>query len=479
MILALPLIPLMAALLMLFIPSDNEKAQRNLVVLATGLCLALTLIFFCKYDTSLGDFQFVQSYEWIMSLGIKYQAGFDGINLVLCLLHALVSFAAAFVSCWPKERQKEYLFYFLILTSAMYGVFTCLDIFFLYVFYEMTLIPLYPMIGIWGAENRKKNALVFTIYLTAGAVIALFGILLLYREAGFQSFDLIELQQMLKSTPLKESSQHFLAPLLLIGLGTLTSLWPLHSWSPAGYSVAPTSVNMLHAGVKPGPYLMLRLVVGLLPTGLLMWASPLALLAVIGILYAGYTAMKQTDMKLMTAFSGISHMGYIFLGIAAMTGVSISGAVLLIFAHGLSTAAAFAILGFLYEQTGKSGVNDFGGLGKTAPFIAIAFIMAAMASLGLPGFANFPAELLVFIGAWEKFPAGVAIGVFGILITALYLLRAIQNVCYGPATSQLKDARGFLQKFPIIFLLGALLLFGFWPNSVLRLIQPSVQGLLP
>jgi NADH-quinone oxidoreductase subunit M len=485
MILALPWIPLLGAFLILLIPRKKQRLIRPFVILCCLCNFLITLSYLLRFDTSNAGYQFLVRLPWLPALGISYQVGFDGINMTLCLLHAFVSLAAAFVACMVQERSKEYLFFFLILVASIYGVFTSLDLFFLYLFYEMTLIPLYPMIGVWGSQNKEYGAMKLTIYITIGALLALFGILLFYQQVGMATFDLIRIKEALGTRlPLTENFQRFLAPFLLIGFGVIASLWPLHSWSPIGYAAAPTSVSMLHAGVlkKMGPYLMIRLVVTFLPLGILFWTPWLAGLAVVGILYAGFAAIWQKDLKFMIGFSSVSHMGYVLLGIAAMNSIALSGAIFLMFSHGVMAACAFALVGFLYEQTHVRGVHDFGGLAKKAPFIATCFVMTALASLGLPGFSNFASELLVFLGAWPRYPGIVALAVFGILVTAIYLLRAVQNVCYGPFNlrwNYLRDAQGFFEKCPFVFLLGGLLIFGFWPQGLLRVIQPTVGALLP
>ncbi len=484
MIVLLPWIPLAAAFACLFIPAQNERLLKRLVLGATAIPFLIVLGFLFRFQPAWTGFQFVQTFAWLPSLGISYRLGFDGINLTLCLLHALVSLAGAFVACAPKERLKEYLFYFLILVGAIYGVFTSLDLFFLYLFFEMTLIPLFPMIGIWGSKNKEYGAMKLTLFITTGAVLAFFGLLLLYREAGLQSFDLITLTEALRQRGgLALDFQRMAAPLILIGFGVIASLWPLHSWSPIGYAAAPTTVSMLHAGVlkKMGPYLILRIAVAFLPEGVRASAPWLSVLAGIGITYAGLAAIRQRDLKFMVGFSSVSHMGYIMLGIAAMNQVSLAGIVLLMFSHGVMAACAFAAIGFLYERTHVRTLNDFGGLARQLPFLSICFIMAAMASLGLPGFSNFVSELLVFIGAWRQFPVVVAFAVLGVLITAIYLLRAVKEVCFGkpnPRWASLKDATGFAERFPFVLLLSALLLFGIWPNGLLRMIEPAVGALL-
>jgi len=321
-------------------------------------------------------------------------------------------------------------------------------------YYELTLIPLYPMICIWGSKDKAYGAMKLTLFITAGAILTLVGILLLYREVGLYTFDFIEIQKSVRLLEFPWYYERMIAPLFLIGFGVIASLWPLHSWSPIGYASAPTSVSMLHAGVlkKMGPYLILRLAITLLPNGVRHWADPLAVLACIGILYAGYAAVRQTDLKFIIGFSSVSHMGYILLAFAAMTPTALSGAVLLMFSHGVMAAATFACIGYLYEKTHAREVFDYGGLSKTMPFIAMCFIMTSFASLGLPGFSNFVSELMVFIGSWSRYPLIVSLAIFGILITALYLLRMVRHVCYGEprqnAWPQLEDAKTWEQKFP-------------------------------
>ncbi len=483
MILLLPWIPVIGALIILCMPPATQRMIRSIVLVSCSLNFLITIWYLVNFQIGEPGYQFVQRIEWLPSLGISYQAGFDGINIVLCLLHALVSLAGAFVSCNVTTRSKEYLFFYLLLVGGIYGVFTCLDLFFLYVFYEMTLIPLYPMIAVWGSKNKEYGAMKLTIFITTGAMLAFFGILLFYKELGIQSFDLIKIRETLRETPLANDFQHLLAPFLLVGFGVIASLWPVHSWSPIGYAAAPTSVSMLHAGVlkKMGPYLMIRMAVSFMPFGVFVWAPWLAILSVIGILYAGFAAIWQKDLKFMIGFSSVSHMGYILLGIASMNSVALSGVVLLMFSHGVMAACMFALIGFLYEQTHVRGVEDFGGLAKKTPFIAVCFVMVSMASLGLPGFANFASEILIFIGSWPRYPWLVALSVFGVLVTAIYLLRTVQKVCYGPFNLKrhtLKDAEGFFGKFPYVLLLGALLLFGCWPQGLLRIIEPTATAIM-
>lgn len=477
MILLLPWIPILAAFIILLSPKENEKLAKTLAFAAAGFGLGAVLYFFFKFNPLTEGFQFVQDFEWLPALGIRYTAGLDGINLTLCLLLALVSFAGTFIACRTKDRLNKFLVFYLVLTGALYGALTVTNIFLIYVFYEMTLIPLYAAIGIWGGKNKKDSAMKTALFLGGGAIIAFLGILLLYRETGLSTFDFEQLRQSLQNRPLSDEFQKTVAGLFLVGLGLLTSMWPLHSWMPVGYSAAPAPFSMLHGGVKVGPYLILRLAVSLLPAGVMAWSQVLGVLAVITILYAGYAAMKQDDLKRMIGFSAVSHMGYVLLGVAAMTQTSLTAAVFLIFAHGLVTALSFAFTGSLEEKSGMTGIKDFGGLGRQMPFLSICFILVSLASLGLPGFASFAAEFLVFTGSWQNYPVFTGLAIFGVLITSIYLLRAVQSVCFGkPATrwSHLQDAKTFAEKFPFVLLLGALLVFGLWPQGLLNLIKPAV-----
>lgn len=476
LIVLLPWVPMIAAAIVLFCPK-NEGAAKTLALGSTGLCLGMVLYLFFNFHAANSNFQFTYAAGWLPALGISYRTGVDGISMVLLLLLGLISFAGAFVSCRKKDRLNKYLFFYLLMTAALYGALTFTDLFMLYISYELTLIPLYAAMGIWGGKNKNESAMKTALFLATGALVAFLGILLIYQTTGAGTFDFVELRNRLQFDPLNEEFQKTAAGVLLVGLGILTSMWPLHSWSPIGYAAAPASFSMLHGGVKIGPYLILRLAVTLLPAGIFAWADILSVLAVVTILYAGYAAMKQKDLKFMVGFSTVSHMGYVLLGIAAMTPASLSAVVFLIFSHGLVTAASFALTGYLYDKSGLSGVNDFGGLAKTMPFFSICFILTALASLGLPGFSSFAAELLVFTGSWQRYPIATGLAIFGLLITAIYLLRAVQSVCYGKAVSHvdtLKDPGCWMGRLPFIILLGALLIFGFWPQGLLNMIQPAV-----
>ena len=479
----LPIIPLITAFSLVFLPEENKDLFLKINAGIMCLCLAGALFLFFRFPVGAADYQFVFRKDWLPDLGISYQVGIDGIGMTLVLLLALVSTSGAFVSFWIRERVKEYTIFYLILVASIYGVFTSLDLFFLYLFYEMSVIPMYPLIGIWGSQNKEYASMKLTVYITTGAVLALAGILSLYGITGLQTFDLIAIRQILIQQSVHPELQKWIVPFLLFGFGVIASLWPLHSWSPIGYAAAPSAVSMLHAGVlkKMGPYLMIRLVFTFFPEGSKIWFPWIALLATINILYAAFAAIDQQDLKFLIGFSSVSHMGYILLGIASANQIALTGTLFLMFSHGVMAASAFALVGYVYEKTHTRSIPDLGGLAKKLPFISTCFVMTALASAGVPGFSNFISELLIFLGAWKQYRWATILAVLGILFTAVYLLRAVRRVFFGPLTREwhgVEDPKTLINRFPFALLLGGLLLFGFWPQGLLRIIQPSIALLL-
>jgi len=481
------LAPAVAACALCLVPADRPGWVRRIAVAATGVCLLLALRLVWTYDRAGGGYQFEVLVPWITRLGIGFHLGVDGISAVLVLLHALCAFSGVLISYAIKERVKEYYIFYLLLITGVFGVFTSLDLFFFYFFYEMAVIPMYPLIGIWGSDVKEKGVVRFskeyaamklTIYLTVGAVIALVGLLWLYTAAGAGSFDIVALERHLHSAPLDPPLQRMIFPLLAIGFGVIAPLWPLHSWSPIGHAAAPSAVSMLHAGVlmKLGSYAIIRLAIGLLPAGAAAWLPWVAALCLMNILYGGLVAMAQKDLKLIIGYSSSSHMGYVLLGIAVLTPLGLNGAVLLMFAHGLMTALAFALVGHVYDETHTRYLPDLGGLAKSLPFIAAAGVAAAMASSGLPGFANFVAELLIVLGAWDRYRLQAILAILGVVITSVYMLRMVRGIFFGPVNEALphvEDARTPFARFPYLVLIGTLLVVGCWPKPLVRLIDAS------
>jgi NADH-quinone oxidoreductase subunit M len=406
----------------------------------------------------------------------------DGLNVGLILMGAIVAFAAALCSWEIKEREKEFYILLLVMTGGILGAFASLDLFFFYAFHELALVPTFIMIGVWGRGERKNYATFqITLYLSIGALIALIGLIALYLQSGANTFDIPQLIAHAKANPLAVNAQNFIFPLLLFGFGILVSLWPFHTWAPLGYGSAPSPTAMLHAGVlkKFGLYGLIRIALPLLPQAAQSWAHIIAWLALGNILYVGWVAMRQKDLNLLIGNSSVAHMGFIFLGLASLNLIGISGAIFIIIAHGFLAALTFALSGYIYQKTGTLQISELGGLCRKLPFIGTVLLMAAMAGCGLPGFANFVGEVTVFFGAWTTFPTVTTLAIWGALIIgAVYMTRAIRNILHGPLPEKwtsLADASNAWRKLPYALLLVSLIIFGFWPKLLSDKINPDAQ----
>ena len=316
-------------------------------------------------------------------------------------------------------------------------------------------------------------------------MVALVGLLMVYFSglSAEPTFDLLVLREAAAQGGLSSSAQQFLFPILLLGFATIAPMWPLHTWSPGGHAAAPAAASMMHAGVlmKLGSYAIIRVAMPLLPEGAVVWLPLVAVLCCFNIIYGGYVAMTQRDMKFVVGYSSSSHMGYVLLGLASLTVMGLDGAVFLMFAHGVMTALAFALIGFFYDQTHTRELDDLGGLMQQIPFVGTLFMMTAMASLGLPGFANFASELLVLVGSWERYPIPTILAIFGLVIGATYLLRMVKEAFLGPRIERwdgLRDASTLLERAPFLLLLGTLLIFGIYPAPIVRLIETGVVPLI-
>ena len=477
--------PLVAAILVTFIPRNYRFTIRVIALAATGLSMLLAIKLFSQFEVGSDELQFVQKVSWVDALGISFHVGVDGLNIGLILMGAIVAFAATAVSWEIQERQKEFYILLLIMAGGILGAFASFDLFFFFFFHELALIPTFIMIGVWG-KGADKNYATFqiTIYLTAGALIALVGLIALYLQSGANTFDIIELTRHVRANPLSVNQQHFIFPLLLFGFGILVSLWPFHTWAPLGYGAAPTATAMLHAGVlkKFGLYGLIRIALPLMPEGARSWLHVIAFLCLGNILYCGLVAIRQKDLNLLIGNSSVAHMGFVFLGIASLNLIGLTGAVMVMVAHGFLAALTFGLSGYLYQQTKTLRIDEMGGLLGRLPFIGAALIMAMMAGCGLPGFANFAGEMMVFFAAWKSFPLVTILAVWGALIIgSVYMLRAIRNILHGPLPTTwegLKDASNPWRKLPFALLLASLLVFGFAPRLLTDKIKPSAEKIL-
>jgi NADH-quinone oxidoreductase subunit M len=423
--------------------------------------------------------------------GLSLYFGADGLSLVMLFLTAVVTVAAVWVTSIIERRENLFYACVLLISGGAAGAFASFDLFFFYAFHELALIPTFLLIGIWGYGERQVAAWKITIYLAVGSMVLLIGIAKLYL-AFPETARTFDITQMLANKALiPAASQGSIFIWLLIGFGILISLFPFHSWAPTAYASAPTPVAMLHAGVlkKFGLYGLIRLAVPLLPEGAREWTGLLLVLLVANILYIGLVTIAQKRLDLMLGYSSVMHMGYIFLGIAAGNAVGLTGASLLMLGHGLSIAALFAMCGYLRQNSPSLLFTSLGGMAKKVPFLGYAFGMAAFASIGLPGFANFASELMVFFGAFGGRGVQTTFGplqiatvcaLWGVVISAVYMLRAYRQIFMGEplATSVAIADTGRALRWPVIILLAVLLIGGIWPKSFLSYIQPSVEALL-
>jgi NADH-quinone oxidoreductase subunit M len=477
--------PLLAALALVVVPRNYRVVIRFIALLGTFISMALAIKMFCQFVPGANGYQFEQQIPWVESLGISYHVGVDGLNVGLILMGAIVAFAATLCSWEIQTREKEFYILLLVMSGGILGAFASLDLFFFYFLHELALVPTFIMIGVWGRGERKNYATFqITLYLSIGALIALIGLIALYLQSGANTFDIPKLIEHTKANPLAVNAQNFIFPLLLFGFGILVSLWPFHSWAPLGYGAAPSPTAMLHAGVlkKFGLYGLIRIALPLMPQAAHGWMNILAWLCLGNILYVGWVAMKQKDLNLLIGNSSVAHMGFIFLGIASLNLIGVTGAVLIMIAHGFLAALTFALSGYIYQKTGTLEMSRLGGLCRQIPFIGTALLMAAMAGCGLPGFANFVGEVTVFFGAWKVFPAVTTLALWGaLLIGALYMLRAVRNILHGPLPEKwnsISDASNVWRKLPYALLLASLFVFGVWPQLLTEKITPDAQKIV-
>ena len=482
--------PLALALLIALGLPKRWSIRLSYVAFAVPLLMALHTWWHFSAAPQTSGYAFLTTYRMgLETLGISLKLGLNGISMPLFVMAGIVGFAAGLYAIQSRaERLKIYLMLLLIMQAGLMGVFASVDVFFFYFFHELALIPTFIMVGVWGGRDRSYAAMNMTIYLTAGAMISLLGLIAIYVKSGAKSFDLIQLKASLAAAPFAESLQTTVFGLLMFGFGILVSLWPLHTWAPLGYGAAPSSNAMLHAGVlkKFGLYGLIQIGMPLIPAGAAHWAATLAWLAVVGnILVVGLITIAQRDLKQMIGYSSVMHMGYAFLGIAAGSALGVGGVVLMMVAHGLSVALLFLLATSVFHRAQTFAMDEMGGLAQKAPVLAALFVAATFASIGLPGLANFWGELTIFVALWKFSPLITALAVSGVIISAIYGLRAAARVFFGPATGRMNEVAAkhppldlnWGEKIPALILLGALFFVGFWPRSMSDPINAALAGM--
>src|SRR6185312_10809387 len=430
-------ISFIGVLVLMLLPKGNALLARSVALLFAVLGLVAGIAGFSQYKNSVtiagsGKIMSFANCDWIPSLGVHYHLAADGISLTLVLLTGLAAVAGILFSWNIEHRTKEFFAFYLALIGGVYGVFLSFDLFLLFVFYEIAIVPKYFIIAIWGSTRREYGAMKLALYSFIGSAMVLVGLIAAYVVSGAHSFDVAELAKY--SYP--HSFQMWAFPLVFIGFAILAGMWPFHTWAPTGHVAAPTAASMLLAGVvmKLGAYGCLRVAMTLFPDGLNAWKNVFAILAIIGILYGAMVALVQTDFKFVIGYSSVSHMGFVLLGLMTLNTIGLSGAVLQMFSHGIIAGLLFAVVGrMVYDRTHTRNLDELQamGLSKLLPFAAVTFVIASIASMGLPGFSGFAAEFQVIIGAWKAFPVLALLTGVGILIGVAYTLRVLQKAFYG------------------------------------------------
>jgi len=471
-------LPVVGILVILFIHRDQHKLIRSIATGVTALELLLTCVVLGKFDLAVSSMQFVEHVAWIPQLNVFYHLGIDGISLLMLVTTSLLTFLACVASYGIKERVKEYFAFFLLLEVGMMGTFVALDLFLFYIFWEVVLVPMYFLIGIWGGARKEYAAIKFFLYTLTGSMFMLIGILALFFASDPHTFDMVLLAQGTYGFGFQQVI--FLA--LFIGFAIKVPIFPFHTWLPDAHVEAPTPISVILAAVllKMGTYGFFRIAYPILPDAAHWFAPAMGVLAVIGIIYGGFVAFAQDDFKKMVAYSSVSHMGFVLLGLAVFTSTGFQGALLQMFTHGLITGCLFLLVGVLYDRTHTRDMNSFGGLWAKLPVYGSMLIFCTMASLGLPGLAGFVSEFMVLLGSFKVYPWMTAAACIGILLAAAYLLYMIQRVLMGKFNEKWAGIPDINAReiFTLVPLMVLILIVGVYPKIVLQYITPTIEALV-
>jgi NADH-quinone oxidoreductase subunit M len=515
--------PLLGVLILLFMPKHQGFWIKTVAIVTTLIPLALSAWLYASFNHQVAGMQFKEELGWIQIplnheadglnqltsffFEFKYTMSVDGLSLPLVFLTALVAVMAALASVYIKKRWKSYYILFLLLETGMFGVFMAQDLFLFFVFFEATIIPMFFLIGIWGYIDRERAANQFLIYNGIGSAIMLIAFLILVSTAGFGQVSneagtsiyysgdigvitnhLFEIEGSYVNQTDIEGNPFYMSAamkwtlfiMLLVAFGIKLPIFPFHTWMLKVHTEAPPSIVMIHSGIllKMGAYGLIRFGILLFPQQATAWATVLAVLGVINILYGAILAFVQKDFKLVLAYSSISHMGIVLLGIAAFNTIGMEGAIFQLVSHGLISALMFLLVGSIYERSKTTMLDELGGLAKTVPFISGILLVAGMASLGLPGLSGFISEFLVFVGLFETAKIITVVGTLGVILTAVYILRGVLSITYGPPKALpegVRDAR-LVEAIPMITLVAFIVVLGIYPTVLSEPLHQTVSG---
>ena len=492
-------LPVVGMVVIAFIPRDKEETIKIIAGATTGFQFLLTLVLWNNFDSANGKMQFNEYAEWIPSFNIAYILGVDGLSLPMVVLTGLLFFLGVFVSWNTKKAVKGYFALFLLLDTGVMGVFLALDFFLFYIFWEVMLLPMYFLIGMWGGPQREYAAIKFFLYTLFGSVLMLVGILGLYFSCG-KTFNILELVEIAPTTLGTLTWWGFSAikviwVLLFIGFAIKVPVFPFHTWLPLAHVEAPTAISVLLAGIllKLGVYGILRVNYGLMPDGVYWFSAALAFLGLINVIWGGLCALAQTDLKKLVAYSSVNHMGYSLIGMAAVVAASeanganlkaaqagLGGAVFQMFNHGTISAMLFILVGVIYERAHHREIEGFGGLASQMPIYTGITAVAFFAGLGLPGLSGFISEAMCFIGAFPVYRGIVIASTIGILLNAAYFLWAFQRIFFGKLNDKytaLPDINK-LELLTVVPLLIITLFFGIYPSPYLDAIAASMDNII-
>lgn len=484
------IIPLVTAIIVLLLRTASQVKWASFLGALAQLGYSSAIM--CSYisERSAGNnaqMLFQTKYEWFKGLNIEYYVGVDGISVAMIMLTAVVVMTGILISWNVNKLTKEFFFLIVLLSLGAYGFFISIDLFAMFFFLEVAVIPKFLLIGIWGSGKKEYSALKLALMLMGGSALVLIGLLWLYFStntgAGGHTFDLLQIAHM----QIPVETQRYIFPFMFVGFGVFTAMFPFHTWAPDGHSSAPTAASMFLAGIsmKLGGYGCLRVAAYLMPEAAHQYSWMIILLSTIAIIYGAFATLMQTDLKYINAYSSVSHCGFVLLGIGMLTKTAITGAVLQMVSHGLMTALFFAAIGMIYERTHTRQVAQLGGLLKTIPFIITVFAIAGLCSLGLPGLSGFVAEMTVFVGSWQNtdtfYRVSTVLACASIVVTAVYILRAVGSAAMGPIKNNdfltFRDAT-WNERLASVTLIACILAIGIAPFWLNNLIGPDTQAIM-